>query len=94
MKLLFGDDYESTVQLIVDPVVWTALPSKFNAKNGRRPAVEEVFAHLSALTGRLRDRVERYIRFAPKQIYTPYRRRIEAVLHWAVSPLYASDPHQ
>jgi hypothetical protein len=78
----------------VDSVVWTALPCKFNGENGRRPTVEEGLAHLSGLTGRLRDEAERYIRFAPKQIDTPYRRRIEAVLHWTVSPLDANDPHQ
>ena len=78
----------------VDSVVWTVLPCKFNGENGRRPTVEEVLAHLSGLTGRLRDEAERYIRFAPKQIDTPYRRRIEAVLHWTVSPLDANDPHQ
>lgn len=77
----------------VDSVVWTALPCKFNGENGRRPTVEEVLAHLSGLTGRLRDEAERYVRFAPKQIDTPYRRRIEAVLHWAVSAPYANDPH-
>jgi len=78
----------------VDSVVWTALPCKFNGENGRRPTVEEVLAHLSGLTGRPRDEAERYIRFAPKQIDTPYRRRMEAVLHWTVSPLDANDPHQ
>ena len=85
---------DSSASRGVDSVVWTALRCKFNGENGRRPTVEEVLTHLSGLTGRPRDEAERYIRFAPRQIDTPYRRRIEAVLHWTVSPLDANDPHQ
>lgn len=66
----------------VHSLIWTALPSKSKGTNGRTPPVEEVIAHLSALTGAVRDTAERYIRFAPRQIDTHYRRRIETVLHW------------
>jgi len=78
----------------VDSVGWTALPCEFNDENGRKPTVEEVLAHLGCLTGRLRDEAESYIRLAPRQIDTPYRHRIEAVLHWTVSRLDANAPHQ
>jgi len=66
----------------VESLVWTALPSKFNGTNGKTPTVEEVISHLSCLTGAARDNAERYIRFAPRQIDTNYRRRIEATFQW------------
>lgn len=69
----------------VDSVVWTALPPKFNGDNNRQPRVEEVLGHLRALSGTERDEAEKYIRRAPRQIDTAYRRRIEAELHWLPS---------
>ena len=66
----------------VDSVVWTALPPKFKGENNRQPGVEDVLQHLQALNGTARDNAERYIRRAPRQIDTDYRRRIEAELHW------------
>jgi hypothetical protein len=65
----------------VDHIVWTALPSKFNGKN-QTPSQQDVINYLNGLTGTKRDNAERYIRFAPKQIDTAYRRAIEAALHW------------
>ena len=65
----------------LDGVIWTALPAKFDDED-RTPSEEEVIAHLRRLTGTQRDEAERYIRQAPRQIDTPYRRRIEAELHW------------
>jgi hypothetical protein len=64
----------------IGSVVWTALPPKFNGEDDRVPTIKDVVAYLSGLTGRVRDDAERYIRFAPRQIDTPYRRRIEAAL--------------
>jgi hypothetical protein len=66
----------------IDSVVWTGLPPKFNSVNGRMPTVEEVVTYLSGLTGKMRNNAERYIRLAPPQIDTPYRRQIEAALQW------------
>lgn len=65
----------------VDGVVWTALPPKFRG-NSEMPAVEEVVTYLRTLTGCRRHRAEEYIRKAPQQIDTAYRRRIERELHW------------
>ena len=66
----------------VDGVVWTALPPKFNEKEGQIPRVEQVLQYLRGLTGASRDTAERYVRCAPRQIDTAYRRRMEAALFW------------
>lgn len=66
----------------IEHVVWTALPPKFKGENGKCPSLEEVIEHLSGRTGPERDNAENYVRRAPKQIDTPYRRHIEARLGW------------
>ena len=66
----------------VDSVVWTALPPRFKGENNRQPGVEDVLRHLRGLSGTKRDATEEYIRRAPRQIDTAYRRRIEAELQW------------
>ncbi len=63
-------------------VVWTNLPSKFNGKE-KTPSADEVVQYLAGLVGAQREMAERYVRFAPRQIDTAYRRRIEAALQWA-----------
>jgi hypothetical protein len=65
----------------IDAVVWTALPKKFH-EGDKRASAEEVAAYLGALTGRAREDAERYVRQAPPQIDTPYRRVVEARLGW------------
>ena len=69
----------------VDSVVWTALRPRFNGDDNQPPNVEDVLRYLQALTGTARDAAEKYIRRAPRQIDTAYRRRIEAELHWSPS---------
>lgn len=66
----------------IEAVVWTGLPPKFNDTNGNVPKIDEVLAHLDGLLGAERDNAERYVRNTPRQIDTPYRRKIEAVLGW------------
>lgn len=66
-------------------VIWTALPPD-NGTDGRALTDEEVIRNLGALEGTVRDLAEQYIRHAPRQIDTPFRRRIEATLNWTALP--------
>lgn len=61
--------------------VWTNLPCKFDGKDDP-PAVESVIAFLDGLEGDKRAGAEGYVRQAPAQIDTPYRREIERRLGW------------
>jgi len=65
----------------VHSVVWTNLKPKFGTQTNP-PTADQVIDYLKKLAGARRDNAERYIRLAPRQIDTLYRRRIEAVLHW------------
>lgn len=67
----------------IHAVVWTALPPKFAEKDGSSPSIEQAVCYLAGLTGPTRDFAEQYIRRAPPQIDTLYRRRVEAALGWS-----------
>jgi len=69
----------------IDAVVWTSLPPKFDGTTGR-PGPEAIVEYLTSLLGSKRDHAERYIRNAPRQIDTEYRRLIEAHLGWIPLP--------
>ncbi len=62
--------------------VWTSLPCKFNDVNGAMPSEDEVIESLRALEGKERDLAEEYVRKAPSEVVTPYRRRIARELGW------------
>lgn len=66
----------------IEHVLWTALPPKFDEEDNRIPSAEDVVSYLRALDGSIRDKAEAYVRHAPRQIDTDYRRRIEAELGW------------
>jgi len=65
----------------IEAVIWTGLSPTFN-DNENTTIIEQVLKHLNALSGAERDNAERYVRNAPRQIDTPYRRRIEASFGW------------
>jgi hypothetical protein len=66
----------------IEAVIWTALPARFNDEDGQTPTADEAISYLRGLTGRAREDAERYVRLAPRQVDTPYRRKIEAALGW------------
>jgi hypothetical protein len=64
-----------------DAAVWTALDFRSKGHADRRSA-DEIIQYLQTLTGETRSKAETYVRRAPKQIVTAYRRRAEADLGW------------
>jgi hypothetical protein len=76
-------DLESWAQArSIGAVIWTGLPPKKDGKRGVAPTIEEALQYLNNLSGEKRMEAEKYIRYAPSQIDTPFRRRIEAALKW------------
>jgi hypothetical protein len=65
----------------VDAVIWTALPHKFH-DDGRRPSAEDIVAYLEGTKDVVKEDAERYVRCAPRQIDTAYRRIIAERLGW------------
>jgi hypothetical protein len=70
----------------IDAVIWADLPIVFDDKK-TPPSSEEVVEYLRGLRGAVRSVAEEYIRMAPLQTDTAYRRDIEAELGW--TPLSA-----
>lgn len=66
----------------INGVVWTALGPKFGGERNRRPSQKEVVEYLARLSGESRRLSEEYVRSAPPQIDTPYRRAITKELGW------------
>lgn len=66
----------------LDAAVWTNLPPKYDGIDGRVPTENEVVAYLRTLESQERAAAERYVRRAPRQIATAYRRAIERALGW------------
>lgn len=63
-------------------VVWTALPPKFFNRESPVASMEETVAYLSGLSGEARALAEEYVRRAPVQIASAYRRRFQEELGW------------
>jgi len=66
----------------LEAAVWTNLPPKFGGIDERVPTENEVVAYLRALQGEAGAAAEQYVRQAPRQIATAYRRAIEGALGW------------
>lgn len=66
----------------LDAVVWTALPPRFNGEDGRAPTIDEAVQYLRALPYEQKRHAERYVRLAPAQVDTPFRRRFETEFGW------------
>ena len=65
----------------LDTAIWTAL--SFSSKtNNIRPDIQIILKHLDTLDTDKKKKAEEYIRKAPKQIDTDYRREIEAKFGW------------
>ena len=65
----------------LDAAIWTGLSYSKHTKN-ERPNIGYVVDHLRDLEHNRKKVAEEYIRRAPKQIDTEYRRKIESELGW------------
>jgi hypothetical protein len=63
-------------------VIWTSLPSKFRETEGVEPSIDEAIIYLNSLDINKRVTAEEYIRRAPKQIDTEFRRKFESEFGW------------
>lgn len=67
----------------ITSVIWTALPEKFDGKNGYGPSITEAIEYLESLDGDTRNSAKEYIQKAPNQIETEYRKKFEARFGWS-----------
>lgn len=67
----------------LDAVVWTSLKTGFEDGRGTFPSADEIIDHLRKLPHVEGKLAEEYIRRAPPQIDTHYRRRIEEEFGWS-----------
>lgn len=65
----------------IDAVVWTMLPPRIGDEE-RLPSRKEVLDHLRKLPEERQRNAERYIRTAPIQVDTEYRRAIQREFGW------------
>ena len=63
-------------------VIWTALPPKFNDRDGIVPSLGQLLTYFRELDDGLLGEAERYIRKAPQQIQTPYRKALIKEFGW------------
>lgn len=66
----------------LDGVVWTNLQYGFRASRGTMPSCDEVLSHLCSLEGAALDSARDYVRNAPVEVETAYRRQIAEQLGW------------
>ena len=66
----------------IEAVIWTNLPARCAATEGRIPSIDEALRYLDGLSGETREHARNYIECVPAQIDTPYRREIASALGW------------
>lgn len=66
----------------LDAAIWTNLPAKFNGQENIEPSLEQAIEYLRALSVNQQNTAEEYIRKAPKQIDTEFRRKFETEFGW------------
>jgi len=64
----------------LDGVVWTALKPGFPGARGKRPSLDDILGHVGKLEGVNRKRAAEYVRRAPAQIATEWRKAIGQAL--------------
>ena len=60
----------------VDHVIWTALKPKFSGERGKAPSAEQAVQYLGELDSNEVTKAKKYVRCAPQQIDTRYRKRV------------------
>lgn len=70
------------INLDIDAVIWTNLPPKFNDTVDVSPTLIQATQYLCTLDINSRNNAANYIRRAPKQIDTEYRREFEKLWGW------------
>ena len=63
-------------------VVWTNLPCGFKVSRGQMPSGDDVLTHLRGLDEAALERAKNYVRTAPAEVDTVYRRQIAAHFGW------------
>ncbi|MFL6959446.1 hypothetical protein ACJ7C5_16900 [Nocardiopsis yanglingensis] len=66
----------------LDGVVWTNLPCGFKAGRGVLPSIDDVLAHLRRLDETALRKAENYVRNAPAEVDTIYRRQLVEHFGW------------
>lgn len=66
----------------LDGVVWTSLETGLKKRRGTLPSIEDILGHLRNLPHAQGQLAEEYIRRAPRQIDTEYRRRVANEFGW------------
>lgn len=82
-KYLCSDLIEEWAKRVdLDVVIWTALPAKFD-NSEEIPPIDKLIKYLSDLPYEKQKHAETYIRKAPQQIDTNYRRQLETKFGWS-----------
>ena len=66
----------------LDAVIWTNLPPKFDNINNKEPTLDKAIQYLTSLDINKQMTAEEYIRKAPRQIDTEFRRKFETTFGW------------